>query len=114
VFDQTTRDLNYLQISTSELADADLPYLLKSPGATTTEGLAYFGCLFHALFRPSEALEAAVKHEIEEMFRRELKPGEGYVAAHVRVRSLHCAAPPCRGLQVPGGALRALCCWCRA
>lgn len=87
-FEQTTRDVPYLSIWNNDWADANISYIPESPDDLSSEGLAYFGCLFHALFKPSQALELAVFQETHALFGRKLKAGEGYVAAHVRVGGL--------------------------
>ena len=87
-FEETTKNVTLLRVSTNFFADTKLSVMPPSPDDLSDEGLVYFGCLFHALFQPSPALQQAVKDETTRVFGRALGADEKYVAAHIRMGGL--------------------------
>ena len=71
-----------LRIWTNEYADTSAPHWRVVPSTMMPESRHVFGCMFNMLFKPSPSLEAAVKQQLQLMFKSEDAP---YVALHVRL-----------------------------
>ena len=84
-YDAELAHVRDLRLWTNEFAQTGLAYMASGPPTFLPESRFEYGCMFKQLFRPTAALEAAVRQQLQGMFGSPEGPEDGYVAMHLRL-----------------------------